>query len=144
MSRQDGKYLEIAAMKEFEKSVDPDFHWRRLYDTHTAGKGMPPQPADFDICYQGHSAHLECKTSGSSSKSLKNFSQYAGLKRWALAGKRGYALLHLYEYDELFLFDVSKLDPELKSWDATLAIRINRINQLTETLKGLLCGKFLS
>jgi len=142
-SRNDGKYLEDAVYIEFSKELSMDFMWRRLYDTQTAGKGLPPQPADFDICYQGYSAHLESKTSGEKTKSLKSFSQYADMRRWSMAGKPGYVLLHLYYFDELFLFDVSRLDPELKSWPATLALRINHINQLTETLKGLLCQKFL-
>lgn len=140
MSRNDGKYLEDAVYIEFSKELSLDFCFRRLYDTFTAGHGMPPQPADFDICYRGKSCHLECKTSASKTKALKSFSQYATMRRWAQAGKPGYVLLHLYEFDELFLFDVMDLNPTFKSWPATLATRINHINQITETL----CLKLLS
>jgi hypothetical protein len=141
MLKNTGKYLEDAVMTEFEKEPSVSFMYRRLYDTYTSGgRGIPAQPADFDLCFNGIPMFLECKTSNSERKALKTFSQYAGLKRWEMSGKRGYVLLHLYYFDELFLFSVADLDPELKSWPATLATRINHINQLVQTL----CLKLLS
>lgn len=124
MARNDGRYLEDAVQEELKKISCSHFHFRRLYDTYTAKKGMPPQPADFFLSSQkGHcfrAIHLECKTTKSNTLRFDTFSQLADMKRWAMAGVLGYVLVHFYTPDRLFMIDVDDLDETAASWKASV------------------------
>ena len=142
--KNDGKDLEDEAQKEFNKNVDPNFHWRRLYDTFTAKRGMPPQPADFFLSELGTgSAHLECKTSEHKGCRLRTFSQLGDMLRWQQAGVAGFVLCHFYVPNELLLFDIKNIDPLLPSWVVTEVkdvVKLKRIELLPEAVRAMMRG----
>lgn len=118
--KNDGSYLEEEVQKILSEEKSENFRFRRLYDTKTAGKGMPPQPADFFISCLGvwpRSMHLECKTSNHIGGRLPTFSQLGDLLAWDKAGVPGYVLVHFYTTPALYLFRASRIEDTLaKSW----------------------------
>ena len=108
--KNDGEYLEDGLAEELQTEKSSSFYYRRLFDTHTAGKGMPPQPADFDIAWFGYgSCHMECKTSESTTSRLVKFSQLGDMLRWGKAGKPGLVLVHFYNLQSLYIFNVADI-----------------------------------
>lgn len=116
MAKNLGKYLETAVEKELGKNTQSNRHWRRLHDGRAAKTYMPAQPADFEMCVEREAFHLECKSQKGKTRRLKKFTQLADMKRWAMAGKAGYVLVHFWEVDELWLVDVANLASDEPSW----------------------------
>ena len=93
MSKNDGALLE-----KYVRECATENHWslHRLYDTKSAGKFLPPQPADFIGVLQGVPVLLECKSSDQFKSfkecSLKSFikpTQYASFTMWQRNGGCG-------------------------------------------------------
>lgn len=136
MQRNDGKYLENALQDELKKINIAAFEWRRLYDSFSAqGKALPPQPADFFMCYFGNSYHVECKTSKETNLRLKMFDQYGSMRRWGWVGVEGLVLVHFYTVDRLFLVPVKELESR-PSWVMRPEWEISNIRDLITTIIG--------
>ena len=116
--KNDGVYLEKLFQDELKKIKRVDFIWRRLYDVkdHGGKSRVQKQPADFIVCGE-NPTHVELKSRKSRSFRLEKFTQYADMRRWALAGMPGYVVVHFYSQNEnLYLVNVLALDPKKVSW----------------------------
>lgn len=140
MASNDGKYLEEAVEKYLKTIKRTEFHWRRLYDAHSARNYMPAQPADFFISdsrgYRigSNSCHLECKTSKHKKMRLTKFSQHSALNRWNLAGVPGYVLVHFYVPDKMFLVPSWELDIGKPSWVIGPQYEIEDVSKILEVI----------
>ena len=136
MSKNDGKYLEVAVDKYLRTTKQPEFHWRRLFDSYSVRKGAPPQPSDYLLSWAGKfTAHLECKTTSNTTLRLSMFDQYGDMIRWSSAGVPGFVLVHFYILDRLFVVPVTALE-KASSWKANeKGIEIMNPTDLSQVLK---------
>lgn len=80
-----------AALVELNQSVE--VAWHRLPDSHSAGRGIAAQPADFLVAISGTTFWLEVKGIKTGNRlPAKRLTQHAVLSKWGLAGVGSYVL----------------------------------------------------
>lgn len=119
--RNSGKYLEDAFTSLFDKT-DPRKWVHRFADTKSARNLIANQPADFLVCIERTAFLLECKSVKHTYR-LPKFSQHSRMNRAAMAGMKGFVLVHHWQEDVYRVIDVSLLDIgkasfDLRNWDA--------------------------
>jgi penicillin-binding protein-related factor A (putative recombinase) len=112
---QRGKSSEAMVEAELQKIKDADetFDFDRLPDTRAAGRIMPARVSDFTLFFRGATASLEVKEvkSGDVFKvDKKSLSQLPRMKRRALAGCRGFVLVHFLEKGGWAMRDTAHLE----------------------------------